>query len=125
MALRKKQTVREIISAQLSVSTGHGLPNIVTNDIVLIKIMWAILWVAGAGTTGYMITLGFIDYYKFDVNSKTRLVTENPTVFPVVTVCNLDPFVTNPSITFLADLIRNDTDYYYTKNGNSDFGLSE
>ncbi len=103
-----QKSIREIIIAQLSSSTCHGLPNIVTNDLLLIKLIWVVLWLAGVGTSAYLISLGFIDYYKFDVNSKTRVITENPTVLPKVTICNRDPFVTTSSIEFLANIIRSD-----------------
>ena len=75
------------------------------------KIFLFLAWLVGVTLTLYLITTNIMDYYKYEVTTKTRLIREVPMIFPKVTICNSDPFVTNASIPFLASVIRNDSHF--------------
>jgi len=75
------------------------------------KIFFLLAWLVGFGLTLYMATNNILDYYKYDVTTQTRVIREQPMIFPKVTICNSDRFVTNDSISFLANFIRNDGNF--------------
>ena len=74
--------------------------------------MWVVFWLTALSGTIYLITTGIKDFYKYEVNTKSRIIMDRPSVFPKVTICNLDPFVTDESVTFLADIIKENVTYW-------------
>ena len=96
----------ELRDELLSLS-GTGISHFFRAKLLCLKLMWAVSWLAGASFTGYLIVQNISDFFSYDVITKSRINIETPMRLPGVTVCNLDPFVTNYSISFLADLIRN------------------
>ena len=86
---------------------GHGLPNIFGTQVLAKKVLWALAWLLGAALTIYLISESIRDYFKYEVSIKSRIVNENPLLFPKVTICNMDPFTTNKSVQFLANSIKN------------------
>jgi hypothetical protein len=90
---------------------GHGLPNVFRSKILFKKIIWIFAWLLGATLTVYLIAESIDNYLSYEVEIKSRIEFEKPILFPKVTFCNMDPFVTNESIKFLANYIRNDEIY--------------
>lgn len=88
-------------------TTGHAMPNIVGTNIYLLKVIWLIAWLIGFGFTVYFITQSFIAYFDYSVMANSKIMNERPMLFPKVTFCNIDPFPSNYSITYLADIIKN------------------
>ncbi len=89
-------------------TTGHVIMLIIRSQYWPMKIIFLLAWLLGIGITLYLITNSILDYYKYDVTTQTRVIREQPMIFPKVTICNADRFVTNDSISFLANVIRND-----------------
>ena len=108
---RKYDKIYEELKSSGLRTSGHLIPQIFHSEYVIIKIIFIISWLAGAGFTLYLITASIIDYYNYGVISQTRLIRENQTLFPKITICNNDRFVTNQSITFLANLILKDESF--------------
>ena len=92
-------------------SKGHGMENIIKAEYIGLRIFWIIFWLIGLGITLYLIASLVITYFAYGIISQSTIVNERPMLFPKVTVCNSDAFVTNASITFLAGVIRNTTQY--------------
>ncbi len=89
--------------------SGHGLPNVFRTRNKFKRVFWAFIWLIC-----FIITLTFVngnvsDYFSYDVEIKSRIISEYPMIFPKVTFCNKDPFTTNSSIRFLANIIRKHT----------------
>ena len=116
--VRKYSKAKEIFLEQINASSCHGLSNIFRNDLIVLKLMWLIVWLCGMALLCFFTLIGFNDYFKYDVNTKTRHVYE-PQIFPKVTICNQNQFTTNFSIDFLHDLIEKDSNYNdLSKDGN-------
>ncbi len=92
-------------------TTGHVIMLMIKSQYLLMKIIFLLAWLIGFGITLYLITNNIIDYYKYDVTTQTRVIREQPMIFPKVTICNADRFVTNDSISFLANVIRKDESF--------------
>ena len=51
-----------------------------------------------------MIALSIISYFDYETVSKTENIHQTLTEFPAVTICNINPFLTNESIDFVNDI---------------------
>ena len=59
-----------------------------------IQFIWLIILLGSTGATFYFIAKSLIDYFGYEVVSKTNVVYEIPTQFPTVTFCDNNPFST-------------------------------
>ena len=107
----KGKLIKEIFKEQLSNTTGHGLGNIVGTDKLCLKIMWLTAWLVGVAFTVFLILSNLLAYFTWEVITKVRVIDERPMLFPKVTFCNVDPYITNESIPFLAEVIK-ETRYF-------------
>ena len=76
-------------------STSHGLPRIVkrvANNEWSMALLWTIAFIASFVYCIYTIVNCFMQYYSFEVNLKISKINDLPSVFPVVTICNINPF---------------------------------
>lgn len=107
-----KIEIRKLIKKHFLNSSGHGLSNIARSETLFLKITWTIFWLAAVCGTAYLVSTGIIDYLKYEVNTKSRIVNDIPSNFPKITICNLDPFLTNDSMKFLSR-VAEDLQYPY------------
>ena len=92
--------------------TLHGIPNLIRTKHTIMKILWAIAFIISSGLCAYMTYSGVTNYFQYDVVTKIKTIEENPIYFPTVTICNINPFVTEESLKF--------TDNYIKENFNLD-----
>ena len=75
------------------------------------KFIWLVLFLAFSGGTVWLVTTGLIEYFDYEVVSKTEIFNERPVEFPTITICDNNPF--SPKLT--EDLIHNITLYVFKK----------
>ena len=75
-------------------STVHSLPQIFRRRNRWSKLFWVLSFLSFSALCSYMITKSFISYYSYEVVTKFETIYENPTLFPVVSFCNQNPFAT-------------------------------
>ncbi len=75
-------------------STGHGYPNILRTDKLVVKIVWSVLFLSSLAFCFYLVVEGFIDFMEYGVTSKIRIENQSPLTYPAITVCNSKPFMT-------------------------------
>jgi hypothetical protein len=107
----KLTRIKEELKEAGMTTTGHVIMLMIRSQYLPMKIFFLLAWLVGFGLTLYMATNNILDYYKYDVTTQTRVIREQPMIFPKVTICNSDRFVTNDSISFLANFIRNDGNF--------------
>lgn len=90
--MKSKNPYLETITEWCLVSTSHGLPNFVRNKNKILKLIWAIATSASWGYCSYLIVIYILQYFKYEVNSSTKLFYEAPTEFPAIDICNLNPY---------------------------------
>lgn len=90
--LKNNQEIKRLICETLEASTSHGIPNIVRNKILSIKILWLFCFTASTGYCVYNISKSFIDYFSFTSVTKVSYERLNNIEFPTVTICNKNPF---------------------------------
>jgi len=104
----KRKLIKEDLRDAGESTTGHVIPLIVKSRYWPMKLFYSLVWLTGLALTNFLITYGIMDYFKYDVTTKTRFVRESSMLYPKVTVCNNDPFTTEASMKFLANLFRTD-----------------
>lgn len=87
-------------------STMDGLPNIAESRKSVIRlIFWLIMFGTCLGLCIFVVTKNIKDYLEFEVTTTDRVVAKDEIPFPVVTICNQNPFVTPEASTFIKQYI--------------------
>jgi hypothetical protein len=77
------------------------------------RILWVVCYLACFGYSLSLVINSVNGYYKFETTVSIRHIRETPTVFPAVTICNLNPFDELYSYDAMAEIAKN---YNQTKN---------
>jgi len=86
----KLTRIKEELKEAGMTTTGHVIMLIIRSQYLIMKIIFLLAWLIGFGITLYLVTNNILDYYKYDVTSQTRVIREQPMIFPKVTICNAD-----------------------------------
>jgi hypothetical protein len=100
-----KITIKRIFWEWAETSTSHGFPHIFRTKFIAIKIMWLIFLFISTCLCGYMVMKSILDYLSFDVITKIRVQNEVPMEFPTITICNLNPFYKNQTLTYMQQVL--------------------
>jgi hypothetical protein len=87
-----KKSIFNELKIKLSNSTFHGLPKIVKNESLIIRIFWILLIITSLLLCLYLLISSIINYHKHDVTLSMKNIEELPTTFPAVTICNINAF---------------------------------
>lgn len=87
-------------------STTHGLPHIFKREHLMLRLFWIVCFFCSAGVCSYMIARSIIEYSKFETVTKTDSIFEIPTLFPTVSICNQNAFVTDQSFDYVKEIFR-------------------
>lgn len=101
-----KDKVKEKFVEWSQSSTSHGYPNIFRTKNIIVKIMWLIFFLAGLGVGIYMVIRGVREYLEWNVTTTIRKIKADSLVFPTVSVCNVNPFVTEEGALYVLDYFR-------------------
>ena len=77
------------------------LIRIVNSPNKLTKIYLLILFITATTFSSYLVINSILSYLEYPVLSTTRTLYERPSVFPKITICNVNQFTTKESIDFL------------------------
>ncbi|RNA35539.1 acid-sensing ion channel 5 [Brachionus plicatilis] len=95
----KKVTNETILS-----SSCHGLPNIFRSTNVVIRIIWISFTLLSASFFVSNITISVIKFFNYEVTTETRLYNEYKSLFPAVTVCNVNFFTSENAVEFIKSI---------------------
>lgn len=73
-------------------TTIHAIPNIVSNEQKIFKIMWTGCLIASLIYCGKILTSSIKDFYEYKVLTRFELIQESSSPFPMITFCNLNQF---------------------------------
>jgi hypothetical protein len=75
------------------------------------KLAWLVFLFGALAFTGWVMSTGVLDFLQWPVQSQIGVYFENPTEFPAVTFCDVNPFTTKESHT----VYNNITTHYKSK----------
>ena len=123
----KNKELRERIVNVISDSTLHGFPRVLKSNSWIAKLMWVVCFLCSLGYCFFMVIEAILKFLRYETVMSTNIFKENPSSFPVITICNLNQFQTNDSF----DIVKKYTGYQvlnYQKNFiiiNELFGYNE
>lgn len=88
-------------------STIHGIPSIFRTKRHFMKLIWLVSFIVSVSICSIYIIRAFTEYFDYDTVTKFKIVNEVPTLFPTVTFCNINPFVSNDSNAIIMDILKN------------------
>jgi hypothetical protein len=71
----------------IDVSTSHGLPALFRTDKLFIKLIWLIAFFVSVCASCYYITNTFLEYFRYETNSKIQVIPEENLSLPVISLC--------------------------------------
>ena len=101
----KWKRIAKTISDWSLTCTFHCYPKIYQYENKLVKMFWALLFCVMMCPTGFLVIKCLMDYLDYDVVSKILVVNEVPAKFPVVTICDSNPFTTRQAAHFLEETL--------------------
>lgn len=104
--LTLRKSIRKKLIDWSKRSTSHGFPNIFRTKNMCVKMMWGSFFSLFLCLGIYMVFIGIEEYLQYDVTTKIRVIEQNSLVFPTVSICNLNPFVTDTAHEFVIDHLR-------------------
>ena len=94
----------EILEFILYRTSFYGLVNIFKTKYVVTKVFWSLILVGLIGHTIKYILDCVYEYFDYQVITKIEVIGEVISLFPMVTICNLNPFVTEYSVEYLKNI---------------------
>jgi len=97
--------VKEKSLELLKESSTHGVAKLILANRLLVRILWSITLIFSIVFCSLMISRNISDFLSYDVVTKIKQEKSNPTVFPTVTICNINSFIKNSSFELMYQVI--------------------
>lgn len=107
---RMKIELSKLLLNFLQTSTGQRYKSMFKANKKCVRVIWFIFFGLSATLCSYMIIQNIAHYFEYEVNTKIRVFTEIPTLFPTISICNINPFVTTNATEFLNKFLRYKSD---------------
>jgi hypothetical protein len=111
----KPVLIKEYIREWSSTCTFHCYPKIFQYKSILIKIVWSILFGAFSAFTSFLVAKALIDYFQYEVISKIQVVNVDELDFPIITICDSNPFTTKHAESYIDDMLKTFKHYGMTR----------
>ncbi len=98
-----QKNIKDIVCEHLTTTHIHGLPHIVRTKYLFIKILWMISFLALGVLCTFVIYNSIDEYLQRPTITEIYEFSEPSSLFPAVTICNINPFVTTEAV----ELIKN------------------
>jgi len=82
------QEVKTAFLGCLSITTGHGLPQIVKPGNLFLNVLWTIFYAVAVGGCGLLVYQAVDQYCQFDVITMTKIKRDVEITLPAVTICS-------------------------------------
>jgi hypothetical protein len=83
----KREKIKKIIVDILSMSTAHGIPNILRSNNLFLIIMWSMVCGLSVCVGSYFVIDNVLDYLKYNTVSTISVVSEQSVQFPTISIC--------------------------------------
>jgi hypothetical protein len=82
-------------------TTAHGFSHASSTKYTLIRLVWIIFILTSIGSCCYFIIKHLLQYLDYGVTTKIDTLQDIPSYFPMVTICNIQPFTTKSGEEFI------------------------
>ena len=91
---KNKVNMEEYLKERVKEMRIDGLPNVLMSDFLVFKIMWIVVFLFSSSVCLFLVQSSFAEYFKYQVTSNLRLVTESKSTFPTISFYNMNPLNT-------------------------------
>lgn len=103
---QKLKKLSDIIYESTQSSDTHGIKHIFKREKhVFIKCVWLICILASGSVCAWLMARAVCNYFEYETVSKTETINQIPTLFPTVSICNMNQFSTNYSLQFVQKIL--------------------
>ena len=95
-----KQTLKEVLYNSLA----QAILKIFQTPHILLKVFLVVFVIVANGLCAYLILQAVLNFLSFEVITTTRTIFETPSLFPKVTICNVNPFATEYALGVLKEV---------------------
>ena len=86
--------IKAILKEVLYNSFSQAILKIILTPHILLKIFLLVFVLASTSLASILVIGSFMEYFAYKVSTTSRIIYENPTLFPKVTFCNVNWFTT-------------------------------
>ena len=72
-----------------------AVPNILYSHTVILKVIWILVFVCSSAISSYLIIESTREFLKYQVTTSYRLISEEQSPFPAISICNINPLNTD------------------------------
>ena len=118
MELNSKSTkIIKEIKSEIFDWLGTLMPSFLRAENWQIKLIWSIIFILMTFFSSYLLAIDLNEYFEYNVNTNVKIIHESESEFPIVSVCNLNPFKTNnQTIRMTLENILKENNISYLKN---------
>ena len=91
---KRKEAIRKLLKEVLYNSLAQTIIRIIQTPYLFLKVFLTIFVLTTTGLASYLVIHSIVDYLTYGVSTTSRTIFENPTLFPKVTICNLNSYTT-------------------------------
>ena len=100
----KKAKILAELREKLKLIKIDGLPNVFRSRYLVIQLFWIVILLISTSLCIRLITQSITEYFNYEVTSEYRLINEQQSIFPTVTICNFNQFTTAYAINLTSQL---------------------
>ena len=93
--------LKSLIKETLSNEFAEGCVKFFETPHLSIKTLLGVFLIVCVCLSAYLTIQSFVSYFAYDVTTTSRIIFETPTTFPKVTLCNVNPFITEFAYEYL------------------------
>ena len=97
----ERELITKLCKESLTNEAVQGFIKIFMASHITVKIFWALSLLVANGLCAYLVIESILAYLSFGVSTSSRFITENPALFPKITICNNNQFTTVYAIEFI------------------------
>ena len=104
--MSQSKIIKKALLDWIQTSTSHGFPNYFRTERPINKFIWFTCTLASLVGCAVVCIQLMLTYFSFEVNSSINRFIEIPTSFPMITICNTNPYLTKESNYFYTQQLK-------------------
>ena len=93
--------IKALLRETLTNEAVQGFLKIFFASHLAVKLFWTLSLLVANGLCAYLVVQTVLAYFSYGVSTTSRVINENPALFPKITICNNNQFTTAYSVEFI------------------------
>lgn len=103
---RTLKFMAEVFINSAQESTTHGIPHFFRRRNLVLRSLWALSFTASAIFCSFLIFQSVSAYFDYNTVTKVQRIYMSSSEFPTVTVCSLNPYMTDVSHQYVRSVLE-------------------